>query len=52
MPQIWHNPWYGRGGKRLVQDGVPKWVAIRGWVGKVVGGRQPVLPEEFEWLGS
>ena len=51
MPQIWQNPWYGRGGGRLVRDGVPEWVAIGGRVGKVAGGRQPVLLGEFEWLG-
>ena len=26
-------------------------MAIGGWVGNVAGGHQPVLIEEFEWLG-
>ena len=34
-----------------MRDGVPEWVAIGGRVGKVADGRQPVVPEEFEWLG-
>ena len=51
MPQIWQNPWYGRGGGRLVRAGVPELVGMGGRVEKVGDGRQLVLPGKCEWLG-